>query len=506
MKDHRTMSLNEDQTTAENENPDTSARETAVAEAEGVEPEEFRLSLSVDIQDTGPCKKHVRITIPQSDVSHFLEEEIGGMVDKASVPGFRVGHVPRKLVELRFRQELNDQVKQKMLIQSLEQVAEDYDLDPINEPDIDLENIDLAQEGDFVYEFDVEVRPTFDLPDYQGLTIKRSVREINDEDIDAYQNRFLMQYSQLVPCEEAAEVGDSLSMGIEFQHNGETLHKISELSVRVLPTLRFYDAELGEFDKLMVGVQAEENREADLTISTEAESVEMRGETVKAVFNVHDVKRVRMPEMNKEFLQRVGVETEEELREEIRATLERQVTYQQRQSTREQVLEKITESADWELPEDLVLRQVENALRREILEMQQAGFTSPEIQARENELRQKAVSTTRRALKEHFVLDKIAITEDISVGATDIEFEIQMMSTQRGESPRRVRARLQKSGMIENLEAQIRERKAVDFILSKAEFNDVPMEKPNEDRVEAVPHSVCGMTIEPEAVSGQEDN
>ena len=232
--------------------------------------------------------------------------------------------------------------------------------------------------------------------------------------------------------------------------------------------------------------------------------MEMRGETVKAVFTVHDVKRIRMPEMNKEFLQRVGVETEEELKEEIRSILERQATYQQRQSTREQVLEKITESADWELPEELVLRQVENALRREILEMQQAGFTKPQIQARENELRQQAVSTTRQALKEHFVLDKIATTENITVDASDIDSEIQLMAMQRGESPRRVRARLQKSGMIENLEAQICERKAVDFVLSKAEFTDAPMKKPDEDRVEAVPHSVCGLTLEPEPAPEQE--
>ena len=498
------MSPNEDQTTAENDDPETSSAETAVAEEEVTETEEFRLSLTADIEEIGPCKKHVRITIPRSDISHIFEDEIGGMVGKAAVPGFRVGRVPRQLIERRFRQELNDQVKQKILIQSLEQVAEDYELDPINEPDIDLENIDLAEGGDFVYEFDVEVRPEFDLPDYQGLTIERPVREISDEDVDAYLIRFLTQYGQLVPCEEAARAGDYLSMGIEFQHNGETLHKVSELSVRILPTLRFYDAELEGFDKLMAGVQAEETREADLTVSTEAESLEMRGETLKAVFTVYDIKRVRMPELTKEFLQRIGTETEEELREEIHSILERQMTYQQRQSTREQVLEKITESAKWELPEDLVLRQVENALRRQVLEMQQAGFTTPEIQARENELRQRAVSTTREALKEHFVLDKIATTENISVGATDIDSEIQMMAMQRGESPRRVRARMQKSGMMENLEAQIRERKAVDFVLSKAEFTDVPMEKPAEDRVEAVPHSVCGLTIEPESAPEQE--
>mgnify|MGYP002526924232 FL=1 len=222
----------------------------------------------------------------------------------------------------------------------------------------------------------------------------------------------------------------------------------------------------------------------------------MRGEAVHAAFKVLEVSRLKLPEMNSELFNRVGVESEEELRQEIRDMLERQTLYQQRQAVREQVTEKITESADWELPESLVLSQVENALRREILEMQQAGFTTQEIQARQNELRQQAVSSTRTALKEHFVLDKIAVQEKIEVTPAEIDAEIAMMAMQRGESPRRVRARLLKSGMVENLDAQIRERKAVDVILERAEFEDYEPEAVDQSRVSALPHSVCGMAVE----------
>jgi trigger factor len=169
------------------------------------------------------------------------------------------------------------------------------------------------------------------------------------------------------------------------------------------------------------------------------------------------------------------------------------------------VLEKITESADWDLPEGTVRRQVENALRREILEMQQAGFTTQEIQARENELRQKAVTTTRQALKEHFVLDKIATEQHIEVTPMDIDGEIRLMAMQRGESPRRVRARLVKSGVIENLEAQIRERKAIDHILEKAQYVDKKVETPAaDDRIEAVPFAVCGTTAD--AMAGTDED
>jgi trigger factor len=156
------------------------------------------------------------------------------------------------------------------------------------------------------------------------------------------------------------------------------------------------------------------------------------------------------------------------------------------------VLEQITASADWELPEKLVMNQTENALRREMLEMQQAGYTTQQVRNRENEMRQKALTETRQALKEHFVLDKIAEAEEIEVTPSDVESEIFMMAMQSGENPRRVRARLQKSGMIDNLEAQIRERKAVDIVLDRAQFKDVPAETDDSsDDVEAVRYSLC---------------
>ena len=153
----------------------------------------------------------------------------------------------------------------------------------------------------------------------------------------------------------------------------------------------------------------------------------------------------------------------------------------------------MTESADWDLPEKLVRRQTENALRRELLEMQQAGFTTAQIRARENELKQNAVSATRQALKEHFILDRVAEENDIEPTPSEIDSEITLMALQQGEPVRRVRSRLAKSGMIENLAAQLRERKAVDHLLEQAEYVDVPAKQRDADRVEAVDKSVCGI-------------
>lgn len=471
---------------SETETP--SADTTAVADSE----QKYKLSLKVAIENVGPCRKHVRVTVPRADLEHFSDVAVKELIDTTAVPGFRKGRVPANLAQKRFKTEISNSVRQRVLMQSLEQLADENTLDPINEPDFDIESLKIPEQGDFEYEFDVEVRPDFELPKYDGLKIQRPSREVTESDVDKYLDSFRTQYATNESIDGPAEANDFVVAAVEFTRDGAPFRKISSVELQLKPIVRFRDAEINGFDKLMAGAVAGTEKQVEVTISNEAEQVEMRGEKLNATIIVGEVKRLKLPEMTGAFLDRLGFHDPAQLREEIRGMLERQVVYDQRQAVRRQVIEKITESATWELPEQLVRKQTENALRREVLEMEQAGFTTQQIMARENQLRQNAITSTRQALKEHFVLDKIADHEKIEVTPVDIDAEIQLMAIQRGENPRRVRARLVKSGVIENLEAQIRERKAVDVILKTAVFEDVSVPVANTDDVQALSISVCG--------------
>lgn len=470
----------------------TDGESTAVEETELAADEQQRLNLKVEVKPIGPCRKHVSVTVPQADIEIIRDLSVDEFADRAEVPGFRIGRVPRDLLQKRFKTELADQIKQKVLLQSLEQMSEEDDIDPINQPDIDVDSLDIPDEGDFCYEFDVEVRPEFDVPDYANFTIDRPSDEISETEFAAFREEFLESYSTQEKADRPATAGDSVVCDIKFLHGDKEIRETEATALRIRPTLRFQDAALEGFDKLMDGVSAGDVKKADVTISVQSSLVEMRGESVTMEFNVTEVREHTLPEMGKEFFDQVNCESEDDLNEQIRAALTRQIEYQQRQTTREQVLAKITDSGDWDLPESLVRQQTENALRRETLEMSQAGFTREQIAARENEVRQNAIENTRQALKEHFVLDRIATQENIECEESDIETELLMMSFQSGEPLRRIRARMVKSGMIDNMEAQLRERKAVDFILSKAKFNDTEREPSAENTVTAASFAICG--------------
>ncbi|MFM8474341.1 MAG: trigger factor, partial [Planctomycetaceae bacterium] len=209
-------------------------------------------------------------------------------------------------------------------------------------------------------------------------------------------------------------------------------------------------------------------------------------------FDVAEVQRCELPQLDSEFLSTFDYNSEEDFREGVVDVVRRQLTYAQRESTREQLLEKMTATASWELPETLVRQQTENATRREVLEMSQAGFTPDQIIARQTQIQQNAVENTRAALKQHFILDRIATEHNIEATREEVELELMLMARQQGEPVRRVRARLAKNGMIENLEAQLRERKAIDFLLSKVQFNDVPHEPIRREDQSSVRFAICG--------------
>jgi trigger factor len=473
-------------TTAEAVAPEHAAADVAE------DKEKRKLALDVQIETVGPCKRHIQISIPREDIEAQYSEAFDELVENAAVPGFRPGHAPRRLIERRFRKEVADQVKGSLLMASLEQVSDEHKLAVISEPDLDPSAIELPDEGPMLFEFDVEVRPEFELPDYKGLTVKRPVREITDDDVEKHTGRFLSQFGKLVPKEGPAGPEDYASVDLSFYNGDQLIKEAKEQVLQLRPTLRFLDGTITGFDKLMKGVQAGETRETTLTISPNAASP-LRGSEVRAVFHVNEVKQMELPKLTPEFLDHVGFDSEDELRDEVRASLKHRLEYEQRRIARQQVLQSITGSADWELPEDLLRRQANSALRRQVLEMRRAGYTDQEIRAREAQLQQNSLASTAQSLKELFVLEKIAEEEKIEVEPDDLDAEMAGLAARTGESVRRIRARLTKEGMLESLATQILERKALDRVLEYASYEDIPYEEePDAGQVEALDQAAGG--------------
>jgi trigger factor len=452
--------------------------DTAAAEAaadEGKEPE--RLSLDVKIDSPSACERHVTVTVSREDVDRYLDEAYSELMDTAAVPGFRVGRAPRKLVESRFKDEIGEKIKGSLLMDSLSQISEEQSFTAISEPELKLDAIEVPDEGPMVFEFDIEVRPEFELPKWRGLKIERPVREFTDADVDEQLEQMLARYGQLAPFDGAAAEGDYVTANIRVTHDGKTIAQEDERVLRLRPTLSFLDGRLEGFGKLLEGAQAGEKRNGKVELTQDAPNEELRGKSVDVEFEVLEVKKLKLPELTADFLQEMGnFDSVEKMREAIRANLQRQLDYEQQKKARQQITAELIKKADWELPPGLLKRQSVRELERAVMEMRRAGFSEAEIRARQNELRQNSAGSTAKALKEHFILERIAEEEKIEAGEGDFESEIFLIAMQSGESPRRVRAQIEKRGLMDVLQNQIVERKVLERVQAEAKFKDLPYE------------------------------
>src|SRR5262245_30820607 len=455
----------------------------AAAETDG--EVEGKLRQEVDIKDAGPCRKHIKVSVNREDIDTRIDEHYSKLIleEHAQVPGFRPGKAPRVVVERKFKKDVHEQVRAEVLMASLEQIAEDYDVAPLAPPNIDPAKIDIPDDGPMVYEFEVEVRPQFDLPEYKGIKLKRTTHEFTEEEVDKEQKRILEQYGQIVPKGEKAkvEIGDFIVADMTAKLNDKVVNEVKEAQIRVDPRLALRDGVAEKFAEQLTGAKAGDARVVDIHLSDAVADQSMRGQVVKATFAIKEVKTLRLPELDENLLDRFGVGTPEALREKVRVILNRRLQYQQEQSYRQQILAMINEASKWDLPRDLLMRQARRAFNRRVMEMRNAGMTAREIAGRQRILERDVLNSTALALKEHFVLQKIAEVEKIEIKDEDIDSEIERIAEANDMTPRRLRAQLEREDMMETLAVELIERKALDLIKDNAVYEDVPLVPSAED-------------------------
>ena len=477
----------------DNEELDAVDDEQFTDEEDGDEEGGETLNLTIDVQSTSACERRIAVTVPRSDVDKYFQNEFAELGKTAQLPGFRVGKAPRALVERRFRKEIGDRVKHALVMDALKQVNSTSDFTPISEPNFDFAALVLPEDGDFVFEFGIEVRPDFDLPEWKGLKIEKPVKTFTNEDVDKGVRRVLSRYSDLNDSDEPVAAGDYINVDITVKSGSEVLNKVEGELVKVCPKVTFHDGSIVGFDTLATGAKKGDTLTTRLTLSADAPNEEYREKTVDVEFNITGVKRESLPTVSNEFLQRIGYENEADFRDAVLDSLKRQLELEQLRRTRRQITEGLTVAATWELPPTLLKSQSEREFRRTMMELQRSGYSQEEILAQLNVIRQNSAANTAQALKEHFILEKIAEIESIEATPEDYDTEVALIAAQHNTSPRRVRAQIEKAGDIDILRNQIIERKVIDLINENATFVEVPFDWGHEDsNVEALDWAAAG--------------
>ena len=225
----------------------------------------------------------------------------------------------------------------------------------------------------------------------------------------------------------------------------------------------------------LAGVKPGEKVTTKALVGTASADPALRGQEIDVTFEVNDLKFLRLPEVNDDFLGAIGFESEDELKEALKEVLQGRLESSMRQAVRDDLMNQLIAAAPFELPRDLVNRQTRDTMRKRVMDLRESGLSENQIRAREAELRANAFESTVRGLKEYFILDKIATGLDIKVESEDLNREIEKMAEREDESPRRIRARLERENSMDFLAIQVLENKTIDYILEHVTIEDVLM-------------------------------
>jgi trigger factor len=356
---------------------------------------------------------------------------------------------------------------------SLQQITEGGEFSAISEPDMDYGAVKLPDAGDFTFEFRIEVRPEFDTPKWEGLALDKTVYSITDTEVDQQLARTLERVTAGEAFDGEASLGDRVVLSATFTLNGRQVSKIDEELVTVRKRLSLADCIIENFGELIVGAKEGDKLNTKVKVLDTSSNTAFRGVEVDVEFEIIEIRRVNVEGLNAQTLESLGFDSTEELRTFVKTELEKQAEYYQNQLLREQITKKLTEGAVWELPPSLVRRQTERELQRRVLELRRNGFTDDQIRSVINGMRRNAEELTQNALREHFVLEKIA--ESLSIEPTEEEYddEIEQIADQSDLSARQVRAKLERTGQMDALRNQILERTVIKRIVDAGNVNTI---------------------------------
>jgi trigger factor len=454
--------------------PNTQAPETA----ESQPPASTLPENAVDVQDAGTLKKKITITVPRARIDAKYDEMFGELGRTAQVPGFRIGRVPRRLVEKRFGKEVAEDVRNAMVAEAVAPAIEKAGLKTLGEPEIDLDGIALPEAGDLSFSFEVEVVPEFDLPALEGIEVRKQAVEMTDQRVEDYLQQVRLSRAHYEDTDKAAAEGDVVLAGATISGEGLTPVERHGLTLRVAPG-QIEGLPLVDLGKALVGKKAGNKVTLTVQAGDAHPNKEWVGKTLTIRLDLSQVRRRVLPEVDEAFAASAGFATLAELRSHVLERMKHRLEAEARQSLRDQVCKHLLDHTTVDLPEGATARATARLLQRRVVDLMYRGVSTEQIQEHLTELQASAGEQAKERTKLSLILAKIAEQQGVTVEDGEVNAAIAQLAAEQNRRPDRLRQELAQDGALSAVEDSLRENKVLDNLLAKAKIIEVaPGERP----------------------------
>lgn len=427
------------------------------------------------IEQVGPCKTRVVIEVPEQAIQAALDEEYRTLRQEVILPGFRRGRAPRPLLEKRLGKEARQEVKLRLINQTADAAIRDNKLAVLNDPQIEVETIELPAKGSMTFQFEVEVWPEFELPELEGIPINKTVRQATGEDIDTYLMELRRVYGTWTPRpqQQACQLEDLVVASVRVTIQDQQPQDLQGVEIRVRPQGTISQIPVHDLDKHLVGKKEGESVDITVEVPKTYFREEYRGKQVQLHVQIQEIKYLRPADMDKAFMARYSAESEQQLREMIRNVVQNRLDRQSREEMEDQIYRFLLENISFDLPVEMVAKQTAAVLKRMYVRLLQKGLSPQQIEEHLEALRASSEEEANRQVKTFFIIDKLCEKLGIEVTEEEVNGIIAQLAYNRGMRPERLKELMTRDGSLGQLELDVRQEKCIDRLLQTAKITEV---------------------------------
>ncbi|CCZ03151.1 MAG: trigger factor [Clostridiales bacterium] len=425
------------------------------------------MSLQVEKLEKNMAK--LTIEVSAEEVEKAIEKAYQKQKSRISVPGFRKGKVPRKMVEkmygvgVFYEDAVND-----MIPTAYEAAVKESELEIVSQPKIDVVQIEAGKE--FIFTAEVAVKPEVELGEYKGVEVPKSDVSVSDEEIMAEIDKEREQNSRIITVDDrAVEDGDMTVIdfegfvdGVAFEGGKGTDYPLTIGSHSFIDT----------FEEQLIGKNIGEEVDVNVTFPEEYHAEELKGKPALFKVTVKEIKKKELPELDNDFVEDVSeFSTVDEYKASIKTKIEEKKADEAKSAKEEATIEKIIEGAKMEIPDAMVdsqVRQMAEDFARRISAQgltidqyfQYTGLTSDKL------LEQMRPQALKR-IQSRLVLEAVADKENFEVTDEDVNNEINDMASAYQMEADKLKDLLTDADK-ENMKRDIQVKKAVEFVTENA--------------------------------------
>ena len=414
-------------------------------------------------------KVTLKITVDNNKFEEAVNKAYNKTKGKYNIPGFRKGKAPKVVIETQYGKGVfyNDAID--MLFPEIyPQAIKELNIDPIDRPDLDIEEI--SKDNGLVMVVNVEVKPEFELGAYKGIEISKIDNTVSEDEVEASLNEMLNKNARLTSVEgKALENGDTAVIDFEGFENGVAFEGGKGENYNLVIGSNTF---IPGFEDQLVGKKAGEEVEVNVTFPETYHAENLAGKPVVFNVKVNDVKVKEVPALDDEFAKdTTEFESLAELRADVRAKLEEQAKNASEAEMKNALVEKVCANTELEVPEAMVQHQIDNMLMELNYQLQYQGLNLQQLLEMTGrgveELREERRADAERLVKSSLILEAIAEKENVEVNDADVDAELEKMASMYNMEVEKIKSSLRETD-IEDIKGQIKIRKTIDLLVENA--------------------------------------